>query len=477
MPVGRDQSEAIVAVGTPIGTGSRSLVRASGSGILSALSTVVTGPASALMRTRRRGISVARLDLPDDATTISMPIIVCTAPGPGSFTGEDVAEFEVPGHPVLAARVRDRLVEVLESAGVPARCAVAGEFSARAFLAGRLGVEEATAIAVSIEATRDDDLAAAERLRADGRGGGLAAVRTELIAIAARLEAGIDFTDEEDVVACTVEECRRAIAGTTKAIRRMRDASDSVGGDASDVPRVVLVGRPNAGKSTLFNLLCGEDRMVVSDTAGTTRDSIEAMVTIEDGHAPTPFLLVDTAGIGAATTDVLESHATAAATRAIDSGDVVVRCRPADDADDGGSFPSTVVAAVIDVITKCDLGPGLDPRTAPGTDDAPIRVSSVTGAGIEGLRRRISKAVADVTGSDIRRSLLDRLSRGLRAAESRLDEATVLLASAEADVAIPSPELVAASIRAAVDELGLLDGSLDPERVLDDVFGRFCIGK
>jgi tRNA modification GTPase len=201
------------------------------------------------------------------------------------------------------------------------------------------------------------------------------------------------------------------------------------------------------------------------------------MVTIEDGHAPTPFLLVDTAGIGAATTDVLESHATAAATRAIDSGDVVVRCRPADDADDGGSFPSTVFAAVIDVITKCDLGPGLDPRTAPGTDDAPIRVSSVTGAGIEGLQRRISKAVADVTGSDIRRSLLDRLSRGLRAAESRLDEALVLLASAEADVAIPSPELVAASIRAAVDELGLLDGSLDPERVLDDVFGRFCIGK
>ena len=477
-------SDAIVAIGTPVGSGSRSLIRVSGPAVLPALAAIVTGPAATLLAQSRRGVAIGRLRFGDEASESeipaipAIPIIMATAPGPGSFTGEDVVELQVPGHPALAGQVRDRLIDALDAAGIPARSAGPGEFSARAFLAGRLDGTAATGIALAIEASRDDELDAVAGLRADERGGALAAIRSDLISIAARLEAGIDFTDEEDVIACTADECRRSLAAARVTIGDLVTALAAMAGDAADLPRVVLTGPPNAGKSTLFNALVGEDRVVVSPTAGTTRDAIEAVVTLaDDGNgAKMRCVLVDTAGVGDATADVLESDAVATATRAVQSAEVVVRCRSADD-DRRSVAILDGTAAVIDVVTKGDLGSGTPGPPRSETVHASIRVSSITGDGLSDLRMRIADAVGEVTGGRVRRSLLERLGRGLQQARARLEEAEDLVRTAEEDAAVPGPELVAATIHAALEELALLDGTLDPDRVLDEVFGRFCVGK
>jgi tRNA modification GTPase len=258
----------------------------------------------------------------------------------------------------------------------------------------------------------------------------------------------------------------------------MDTALGAMAGEASDLPRVVLTGPPNAGKSTLFNVLCGEDRVVVSPTAGTTRDAIEAVVTLtrELRGEEVRCVLVDTAGVGDATADVLESDAVATATRAVHSADVVVRCRSADD-ERGPVARADGAAAVIDVVTKGDLGQGRTVHISPDEDHAALRISSITGDGLPALKMHIADAVGEVTGSDVRRSLLERLRRGLRQARTCLDEAMDLIHTADASAAVPGPELVAATIHAALEELALLDGTLDPDRVLDEVFGRFCVGK
>ena len=482
MPDTRHAMDVIVAIGTPIGAGSRSLIRISGNGVFDTLASVMRGPAASLLGSSTRGLAVGRLRIPLSLGGIAsgedLPVLVAIAPGPASFTGEDVIEMQVPGHPALASTVRDRLIEAFDAAGVPARSAGPGEFSARAFLAGRLDAADATAIALAIEATRDDDLDGIERLRREDWGTAIGSIRGELISVAARLEAGIDFTDEEDVVACTAEECRRSLAAARAAIDGLDTTLGAMAGEASDLPRVVLTGPPNAGKSTLFNVLCGEDRVVVSPTAGTTRDAIEAVVTLtrELRGEEIRCVLVDTAGVGDATADVLESDAVATATRAVHSADVVVRCRSADD-DRGPVARADGAAAVIDVVTKGDLGQGRTVHITPDEDHAALRISSITGDGLPALKIRIADAVGEVTGSDVRRSLLERLRRGLRQARTCLDEATELMHTADATAAVPGPELVAATIHAALEELALLDGTLDPDRVLDEVFGRFCVGK
>ena len=154
MPDTRHAMDVIVAIGTPIGAGSRSLIRISGNGVFDTLASVMRGPAASLLGSSTRGIAVGRLDVPLDlggiASSEKLPVLVAVAPGPASFTGEDVVEMQVPGHPALASTVRDRLIEVFDAAGVPARSAGPGEFSARAFLAGRLAAADATVIALAI---------------------------------------------------------------------------------------------------------------------------------------------------------------------------------------------------------------------------------------------------------------------------------------------------------------------------------------
>lgn len=486
-PLGTSRSslidrEAIVAIGTAPGDGARAMVRISGHGVLAGMSPLVSGPAGELLARGARGVAAGRLSIESDTGSPGLPVLVAAAPGPRSFTGEDVLEVQVPGQFRLATSIRDRIVRHLDETGVPARPAAAGEFSARAFLAGRLSASEAVGIALAIEADRDEDLRQASRFQEESGGDRISVVRARLIGLVARLEAGIDFTDEEDVVACTTGECRSACGSTLDELDAIRHSLDAVGGAIEAAPGVVLTGPPNAGKSTLYNALVGSPRAVVAEIPGTTRDAVETMVRWSDptGLAPDAVLtLVDTAGIGDSV-DALDAAATNAGRRAIESAAVVVVCRPIDAPDSEDAPEAWTVgtgnATVVEVRTKADL------QRARGTDepDDAIVVSAHTGHGLDRLRAQIRRAIdaaAGGRGSNLRPALIARLVRGLDVAFEHVRTVVDSVADREPSAGVPMPEVMAATLRVAIDALSELEGDLDPDRVLDEVFARFCIGK
>jgi tRNA modification GTPase len=218
---------------------------------------------------RDRSAGVIRLDLGGGRT---LPALVMRWWSPASFTGEDAAELLIPGNPVLVERVLARL---REAAGV--REATAGEFAARAFLARKLTLDRAEGLAAMIAAGNDAELAAARRVR-DGQAGRVyAAWAEELAEILARVEVGIDFVDAEDVKTITSEELRRRLGEVASGL----DAAlgHALGQERADWrPVVALAGRPNAGKSTLFNALLGRARAIESPQAGTTRDALREVL-------------------------------------------------------------------------------------------------------------------------------------------------------------------------------------------------------
>ncbi len=485
--------ESIAAVGTAMGTGSRAMIRVSGSGVLAGLASGIRGPAHELLAEARRGVGIGRLSVEPD---LELPIIVTTAPGPNSFTGEDVVEIQVPAPDWLAGRIRDDLVRRLHRTGNPARAAGPGEFSARAFLAGRLSTSEAMAIALSIDADRADQLDIADRVRESTTGTRWNGIRARLVSLVARLEAGIDFTDEEDVVACRAGECHATCLEVASELEATRSSLEVVSGRSDASPRVVLSGPSNAGKSTLFNALAGSTRSIVADVPGTTRDAIETSVELRrpdemapgEAGRPVRVVLVDVAGHGDSS-DPLASEAAAAGRRAMEQAMIVLECRPVDDEaaraetsrrprgqrGDGldGSLEGPMV---IEVRTKCDLAEAADVTESEGV----LRVSARSGEGLADLRSAIGSAVVELgSGSSmsLQRDLLGRVLQGLETATTQVRAAGSLTDAGDPAAAVSMPEVVAATLRLAIDALAELDGELDPDRVLDEVFGRFCIGK
>ena len=467
----------IVAVGTAPGHGRRTLVRASGRGVIASIADRLAGTAAEACRTGQRGFFRSRWTLRSiPKSSLDLPVLLLIAPGPGSFTGEDTVEFVIPGNPAVADRLvqelRDHLIDRLGDA----RLAGPGEFSARAFLAGNLGLADATGIAAGIAAERDAELDAAEILRESDSGQRLRRLAEGLLLSIARLEASIDFTDEEDVIGCTAGELRSGLVPIAEELDRLLESTAAVASAASSLPRVILAGPPNAGKSTLFNALVGEERVVASPIAGTTRDiiEIEMELPVDDDSAVRRVVLVDTAGrleFGN-TADPLEAAAAEAARRAIDGADLVLDCHPLGSPDAVVSKSSPLSADEsrrITVITQADRDDTdreFDPRA--------IRTSGTTGLGVDRLQIEISNRLADRPGGGAAVLAWQEMAREDR---SEVAEAIADLASLS-DLAGPRhPETTADRCRAAVDAIRRLEGGFDHEAVLDLVFGRFCIGK
>jgi tRNA modification GTPase len=387
----------------------------------------------------RRAI-LALLKDPETGEPIDRAIVLWF-PGPGTATGEDMAEFHIHGSRAVAAKVLDTLGSM---EGL--RAADAGEFTRRAFLGGRMDLSEAEGLgdllAAETESQRRHALAMAE--------GGLAAKIggwcERLLAAEARLEAVLNFSDEGDV-----EEGDEVFAlgiahGVYNEIVEVLAAPPAE--RLRDGVRVALAGPPNAGKSTLFNALVAREAAIVSPTAGTTRDVIEAPVEI-DGIA---FLFSDTAGLRDSG-DAIEDEGVRRARGVSERADIVFWLGGLGEAPEGDNV----------VI--------LHPRAdEPGREDVPegaeLAVSAVSGAGMGELRTLLLERARALLPRDDQLALNQRQRQALREAGERLEEVQ------EGDWI-----LLVETLRRARAELDRLSGAGGVEDMLDALFGRFCIGK
>lgn len=432
----------------------RAVIRISGGLTRGLLARVLATPLP-----HRPGATIARLKLAHH----ELPCLLVLWHAPRSYTGQDSAELILPASEPLVRRVLDAFLS-LNVEGV--RLAGPGEFTARAFAAGKLSLEEAEGVAAAIAAGTREELAAARDLMDGHAGAAYHALADELANLAALVEAGIDFTDQEDVV---------AIAPTLLAQRLDRAAADLIARLGSSTehragrPLVAIVGSPNAGKSTLFNALLARTRTIASDIAGTTRD-----VVIEplDLGACT-IDLADTAGLDAHATGAIDAAARDRALAVARSAQLVLWCDPAARFDDPRLRLAAESRAIL-VRTRADqcLAHDLAHDLSQQRQDV-LSVCALDGWGLSLLKDRIAREVVGVgnSGSVVvqrHRDVLTRVGESIARARAAVDPAARSLAQAE---------LIASHLHAAIDAVGELTGRIERDEVIGRVFARFCVGK
>jgi tRNA modification GTPase len=358
-------------------------------------------------------------------------------PGPNSATGEDVVELHLHGGRAVVAAVQEAL-----SAVPGLRVAEPGEFTRRAFENGRIDLAEAEGLADLLEAETEAQRRAALSLAGGALSRQVEGWQARLLGIAALVEAELDFDDEGDVQTAGTGRPKTEIAALAAEID---DWLERPGAERlKDGIRVVIAGPPNAGKSSLLNVLAGRDAAITSALPGTTRDSIEAPVAI----GGVPFLLIDTAGLRE-TADEIEILGIDRARRHVEAADIVLWLGYVGDRPHGA----------VQVRSRRDLD-GPDP-------DADYSVSAITGEGIDELSRmliRHSNGYLPVPGEV---ALNKRHSEALRAAKGALAEA------GDSDDLL----VIAEGLRGARAALDRVTGRAGVEDMLDALFGRFCIGK
>lgn len=442
--------EVIVAQASAPGRSAMAVVRASGDGVAEALRRLdARSPAGPLIRGVRAGeIALAAGPL---------PCLVASMPAPGSYTGEDSIELFVPGHPEVVRLVLEALC-----AAPGVRRAGPGEFTLRAFEHGRLTLEQAEGVAATIAARTDAELRAAAWMRAGGVGARVAAVNETVADLLALVEAGIDFTDQEDVVAIGREALCEGLRAAIGALRSLVDGSVPLE-RLEAAPLVVLSGPANAGKSALFNALLGSDRAVVAEVAGTTRDALVEPWRVRGDGGEIELLLADLPGELAAA-EGLDALGQRMREIALGRACITLRCDPA---------PSRVPEARGDTIavqTKCDAAPS----RAPGW----VATSARTGEGLGTLANAVMRVASGLGATPAGESLVlaarhrALLDESITHLQAGLDAAAVGSARA-----IANPELVAAALHGALESLGGVAGRLAPDDILGRIFGRFCVGK
>ena len=472
--------DLIVAPATVPGSGARGIVRIAGDGLDRLLRELFT-PSAGTFATADAPPRVVAARLAADGLARDwgeIDVAILHWPGPAGPTGGPLAEVQLPASPPLVEAV------VAEACMRGARLARGGEFTLRGFLAGRLDLVQAEAVLAVVDARTPEDLTTALDRMAGGAGTALGRVREDLLDLLADVEAAIDFADETAPDTVAVPLAHGPVGD------RLRVARDAVAAEAErlagraaaghDLPRVVLVGRPNVGKSSLFNALVGRSAALVADERGTTRDWIECTLEPVAGEGAA-CVLVDVAGLDvgglagagagrrgesaapqAATVADLDAAAAAVARREIERADLLMVC--CDVADAGPPISIVGDARRIDVVTRCDRGPCV---AAGPTDHA---TSVVNGQGIAALRQAILDAVAALPPRGSPATL--RLAAGLEAARAGLAAAVEASADDRAD-----EPLIAAHLRRAIDALDEVTGRSMGADLLDRIFARHCIGK
>jgi tRNA modification GTPase len=433
-----NHTDTIAAISSATGSAARMIVRMSGSEAHRIAGEIASDLTAGRGVAHRTTLRFADLDV---------PAWVYVFVSPNSYTAQDLVEFHIPGNPLLARMLLEQMV------ARGARLAEAGEFTARAYFAGRIDLAEAEGVAATISAHSEQELRAARQLLAGELSRRLRPAMDLVAETLALLEAGIDFSDE-DISFISRAQVRERVNGIDAMLRELTEGSARFE-RLTHEPTFVLLGRPNAGKSTLLNALARRERAVVSDLAGTTRDVLSAEIQLRRGMVR----VLDVAGVGDASSDDIERQMMQQANRAAEAADFVVYVRDVTDDRPAAEMPR---AADLVVATKTDL------RGAADIDDG-VGVSAVTGEGIAELRERLD---AIAFGSDSGTFTLALNARHLQALGEARQALTRTAAGADAGA-----ELVALELRDALDALGRVLGQVSPDDLLGRIFSTFCIGK
>jgi tRNA modification GTPase len=357
--------------------------------------------------------------------------------GPASSTGEDAVELHCHGGRAIVHAVLGALASI---DGL--RQAEPGEFTRRAFVHGRIDLTEAEGLADLIEAETESQRKAALAMAEGGLTRQIGAWRETLLGLSARAELAIDYDeDDEEVDPALLRDCAALAAELGQWLERPRAEP------LKDGVLVVIAGPPNSGKSSLLNVLCGEERAIVTDIPGTTRDHIEVPMAI----GGVPLRLTDTAGLRG-TDDAVEAIGVERAERLIARADIVIWL--------GDERPAPAHSHLIPVHAKCDLDEGHSAA-------AQLLVSSVTGAGLADLSAEIERRARALLPAEDALALNRRQAAHLAEAREALAEAALAR----------EPVLLAEHLRQARVAFDRLTGRAGVEDVLDALFGRFCLGK
>ena len=454
-----DWDDTIVALATPPGMGAIGVIRVSGKQTFSILNDLF--PSKNLLEQASHTLVVGLLK---DQSKVLDEVVLSLFKGPKSYTGEDVIEISCHG----SAYIQSQIIASITARG--ARLAKAGEFTQRAFLNGKLDLAQAESVADLIASNSEASKRAAIHTMRGGFSNDLAYLREQLIKFSALIELELDFA-EEDVEFANRSALRSTVNELQQATQQLIN-SFALGNVIKNGVQVAIIGKPNAGKSTLLNALLNENRAIVSDIAGTTRDTIEEVLNIEG----VLFRLIDTAGIRTQTDDVIEQLGVAKSLEKMNAADLVVYLFDAattsiEDIEVVAKELTTtgikhvLVANKIDSITPEKLA------VLEATDSI-VCIAAKNKLAIDTLKNAL---VQKAVGGDVQ-------TESTVVTNARHHDALLKLQDSLQDVSAGlsakiTGDLLALDIRQCLHYLGLITGEITNDDQLDYIFSKFCIGK
>lgn len=469
-------SQTIVAPMTPSGVSAVAALRVSGPKVREVVRALFGEKRATALEARMANLGTARD--PQSGKLIDSLLYIFFE-DPNSYTGEDVLELYPHGNPLI---VRDLLQAIRGLDGV--RLAEPGEFTRRAFLNGKMDLTQAESVADVIHSANRAELENAHRLLGGALSKKIAALASQVKDISARLELDVDFAEEEADPDFAGWEAR--FVAVRKSIQQILNSFHGKA-SLSRLPLAVLYGAPNAGKSSLVNALLGEDRVLVSNVPGTTRDFVEVRLFLAGGEVR----LVDTAGIAAQATDELDALSQKKSREILEEADMKIlvldgasrKCRSRDGelasrhSREGENLRTSTFAdmtnnADLVVYSKSDLRASPDRNGASPIPDGGLSVSSKTGEGLDALRQAMNaslfKQSADAEDLWI---TSEREKACLEDALAGIDRALDLLRNN------PAVELLAFEMQVVRRALQSITGEISSEDILQSIFAGFCIGK
>lgn len=445
----------ICAISTPAGVGGIAVARVSGPQAISITQKLWKGADLSTVKSH-----TAHLGTINDSDGSALDQAVATVyRAPRSFTGEDVVEIAVHG----SKFVQHRLIHALIDAG--ASMAAPGEFTRRAFAAGKMDLAQAEAVAdVIASENRAAHRIAITQMRGN-YSGRLRQLRDQLLELASLLELELDFS-EEDVEFASRQKLMEIATNVQTEVNRLASSFDAASAIKEGIP-VAIIGATNAGKSSLLNALLGDDRAIVSDIHGTTRDIVEDTLSIGDFT----YRLMDTAGLRD-TADTIESLGIERSIKAASKARIIIMVIDSSNPTIP-QLPDTT-AAVIAAINKTDLTPADTLQSAVSQlskDTYIVEISARQQRGIDALKAALTSIASDSVGTD------SVLVTNARHYEALVQASESITRAIEAMQAALSGDLIALDIRLTIHYLSSILGDISSQDILNNIFSRFCIGK